>query len=131
MYRGWPFFSALIENVELDLAKADMGIAAQYAALVQDEQLRDSIFGELQAEHARARHYICLITEQADLLDSYPVMRRSIDRRNPYVDPLSFIQVALLRDLRQSEPGAESYDAVLQAVMETVNGIAAGMKTTG
>jgi phosphoenolpyruvate carboxylase len=131
MIREWPFFHALIQNVELDLAKADMGIAAQYATLVEDAALREAIFADIQAEHARACHYICLITGQRDLLDSNPVMRRSIDHRNPYVDPLNFIQVALLRDLRGLLPGSPEHDATLQAVMETVNGIAAGMKTTG
>ncbi len=131
MYQDWPFFRALVKNVELDLAKTDMGIAAQYAGLVRDEALRATIFGEIEAEHARACRTICAITGQDDLLSADPVMRRSIDRRNPYVDPLSFIQVALLRDLRRVDPGTPEYEARLQAIMETVNGIAAGMKTTG
>ncbi|MBN2306109.1 MAG: phosphoenolpyruvate carboxylase, partial [Anaerolineae bacterium] len=131
MYRDWLFFRALVDNVELDLAKADMGIAALYADLVEDADLRERIFGAIQAEHDRARAWICAITEQDDLLSGSPVMRRSIDRRNPYVDPLNFIQVALLRDLRAMEPGTPDHDAALQALMETVNGIAAGMKTTG
>jgi phosphoenolpyruvate carboxylase len=129
MYRDWPFFHALIQNVELDLAKADMGIAQQYAALVTDGALRDRIFEDIRAEHERACRHICVITGQDDLLSSNPVMRRSIDRRNPYVDPLNFIQVALLRDLR--DPATPDGEAILEAVMETVNGIAAGMKTTG
>ncbi len=129
MFQDWPFFHALIQNVELDLAKADMGIAEQYAALVKDAALRERIFGDIRAEHARACHYIGVITGQDDLLSGNPVMRRSIDRRNPYVDPLNFIQVALLRDLR--DPATPEDEAILQAVMETVNGIAAGMKTTG
>lgn len=131
MVQEWPFFRALVQNVELDLAKADMGIAALYADLVEDADLRKRIFGAITAEHDRARRWICAITGQADLLSGSPVMRRSIDRRNPYVDPLNFIQVALLRDLRRMSPGAPEYEAVQQALMETVNGIAAGMKTTG
>jgi phosphoenolpyruvate carboxylase len=131
MYEEWPFFRALVDNVELDLAKADMGIAALYADLVEDEDLRDRIFGAIQDEHDRARGWICAITGQDDLLSGSPVMRRSIDRRNPYVDPLNFIQVTLLRDLRDLAPGTPDHDAALQALMETVNGIAAGMKTTG
>jgi len=131
MYGDWPFFRALIRNVELDLAKADMGIAEQYASLVDDDALRAQIFGEIRAEHARACHYLLLIIGEEELLAHNPVLRRSIDRRNPYVDPLSFIQVTLLRELRALAPGAPGYDALLQAVMETVNGIAAGMKTTG
>ncbi|HVO71545.1 MAG TPA: phosphoenolpyruvate carboxylase, partial [Aggregatilineaceae bacterium] len=131
MYRHWPFFRALVDNVELDLAKADMGIAEQYAGLVEDEALRDAIFSQIREEHERACHYICQITEEDGLLSKNSVMRRSIDRRNPYVDPLNFIQVALLRELRQLDPGAAGWDTLLGAVMETVNGIAAGMKTTG
>ncbi|MBI5958099.1 MAG: phosphoenolpyruvate carboxylase [Chloroflexi bacterium] len=131
MYQGWPFFAALIDNVELDLAKADMGIAQQYAGLVADDTLRAAILGRITDEHTRACHYIGLITGQEALLSKNPVMRRSIDRRNPYVDPLNFIQVALLRDLRQADPAAPEYTALLGAVMETVNGIAAGLKTTG
>lgn len=131
MYRDWPFFNALIQNVEMDLAKADIGIAAQYADLVADVTLRERIFAAIRAEHERACAYVCAITGQESLLESNPVMRRSIDRRNPYVDPLNFIQVALLRQLRALPPDTPEYEAVLQTVMLTVNGIAAGMKTTG
>jgi phosphoenolpyruvate carboxylase len=99
--------------------------------LVGDEALRDAIFGEITAEHARACRWICAITGQRDLLDHTPVIQRSIERRNPYVDPLNFIQVALLRDFRRMTPGTAQYEATLNAIMMTVNGIAAGMKTTG
>lgn len=131
MFKEWPFFKSLIQNVELDVAKADMGIAELYASLVQDEQLRDMIFSQMKAEHTLASDMICQITDQSDLLSSSPVMQRSIDRRNPYVDPLNFIQVALLRELRSLPPGTPEYEATLAAVLFTVNGIAAGMKTTG
>ena len=69
--------------------------------------------------------------QQDSLLDNSPVIKRSIERRNPYVDPLNFIQVALLRDLRQLEPDSPEYQQVLRAVLATISGIAAGMKTTG
>jgi phosphoenolpyruvate carboxylase len=131
MYKQWPFFKALIQNVELDVAKADMGIAELYASLVKDEKLRETIFSQMKAEHTLASKMICQITEQTDLLSGSPVMQRSIDRRNPYVDPLNFIQVALLRELRSLEPGTAEHEATLAAVLFTVNGIAAGMKTTG
>jgi phosphoenolpyruvate carboxylase len=131
MYREWRFFEALVENVQLDLAKADMGIASLYAALVPDEKLRTEIFGELEKEHTRACDYISKVLEQDELLGNMPVLRRSIERRNPYVDPLNFIQVALLRELRESQPETHEYESLLNAVLSTVNGIAAGMKTTG
>ena len=131
MYARWPFFRTLVQNVELDLAKADIGIAELYASLVEDVGLRDAIFTAIAEEHARACRWVCAITGQDALLSSTPVMQRSIERRNPYVDPLNFIQVALLRDLRALPPDSPDYEATLEAVMLTVNGIAAGMKTTG
>ncbi len=131
MYADWPFFRALIENVELDVAKADMGIAALYAALIDDENLRVTIFDRIEGEHALAERMICAITGHDTLLDRIPVIKRSIDGRNPYVDPVNFVQVELLRELRQLEPGSVEHKAVLREVLATVSGIAAGMKTTG
>jgi phosphoenolpyruvate carboxylase len=131
MYRDWLFFHTLIENVQLDLAKADMGIAELYAALVSDDRLRTAIFPSIQAEHSRACQMLSQITEQKTLLDNAPVMQRSIERRNPYVDPLNFIQVDLLRLLRQTPPDTPEYERVLTLVQATINGIAAGMKNTG
>jgi phosphoenolpyruvate carboxylase len=131
MYQEWSFFETLMENVELDLAKADMGIASLYASLVSDETLRDNIFSKLQKEHARACELICQITGQKQLLEHTPVLQVSIERRNPYIDPLNFIQVVLLRRLRSLSPGTTEYETLINLVMATVNGIAAGMKTTG
>ena len=131
MYHEWPFFKALVENVELDIAKADMGIAGLYATLVADEQTRTDIFLQMQDEHERARQYICRIMGQEDLLDHIPFMQLSIERRNPYVDPLNYIQVTLLRRLRELPPGDGDADELLDAVLASINGIAAGMKTTG
>jgi phosphoenolpyruvate carboxylase len=131
MYDEWLFFETLISNVELDVAKADMGIAALYKDLVNEVDLREKIFAEMQAEHQRATEYICKIVQQEELLENMPVIKRSIERRNPYVDPLNFIQVALLRELRDLQPDTPEQEAVSQAVFSTINGIAAGMKTTG
>lgn len=131
MYDGWRFFRTLIANVELDLAKADMDIAALYADLVPDEALRKRIFSRIHEEHARACRLICRLTGQSELLEKAPVMQRSIARRNPYVDPLNFIQVELLRELRRLPESDPRCAALMEAVLATVNGIAAGMKTTG
>jgi phosphoenolpyruvate carboxylase len=131
MFHEWSFFNAIIENVELDIAKADMPIAALYASLVPDARIREDIFNNMRAEHARAKAQICAIMEQKELLDHTPVMRLSIERRNPYVDPLNYIQVTLLRRLRELEAGTEESEALLDAMLASVNGIAAGMKTTG
>lgn len=131
MYERWPFFQALIDNVQLDVAKADMGIARLYSGLVGDKALRDEIFNEIEAEHARANTWICKITGQNTVLEKTPMMQRSIDSRNPYVDPLNFIQVSLLAQMRKIDVEQPLHADILQAVLATVNGIAAGMKTTG
>lgn len=131
MNRTWPFFTNLIDNLELDLAKADMGIAALYTELVEDEALRQSIFSQIEAEHHRACDMVCRIKQCKAVLEDNPVIRKSIELRNPYVDPLNFVQAALLRDLRALKPGTARYHETLRVVLDTVNGIAAGLKNTG
>lgn len=130
MYVEWRFFRALMKNLQLDLVKADMGIVELYASLA-DHKLRQTFFTRIQAEHALASVQVTVISQQQFLLESAPVMHRSIERRNPYVDPLNFIQVRLLRELRTLEPNSREYNDKLRDVLATVNGIAAGMKTTG
>lgn len=130
MYTEWRFFRAIVKNLQLDLVKADMGIAELYASLA-DDALRDTFYQRIQTEHTYASTHAALISQQEHLLESAPVLHLSIERRNPYVDPLNFIQVKLLRDLRQLEPNTPDYDEKLRLVLATINGIAAGMKTTG
>ena len=127
MERDWPFFSATIGNAEMALAKSDLDIAERYAALMTDEAARRRIWERIRDEHARAMREILLLTGQGRLLDREPVLRRSIDRRNPYVDPISFVQIELLRRIR----AGSATDATLLAVLRTVNGIAGGLKNTG
>jgi phosphoenolpyruvate carboxylase len=131
MYSEWSFFQTILDNVQLDLAKADMGIAELYAGLVTDTTLRETIFLQIKSEHQRATEMICAILGQDEILSNSPIIKRSIERRNPYVDPLNFIQVAALRELRQLEPDSPRYELLLRDVLDTINGIAAGMKTTG
>ncbi|MEO0560932.1 MAG: phosphoenolpyruvate carboxylase, partial [Chloroflexota bacterium] len=130
MYKEWRFFRALLQNLQLDLVKADMGIASQYATLAE-VPLRTEFFTRIEREHALASAQVTVISGQEFLLESAPVMKTSIDRRNPYVDPLNFIQVKLLRDLRELEESSREYNDKLRLVLATINGIAAGMKTTG
>jgi phosphoenolpyruvate carboxylase len=128
MYRDWPFFHALIDNAQMILSKADMNIARLYAEMVTEDDLSRRIFGAIQQEHQRTEQGICAITEQKTLLEKMPILRDSIARRNPYVDPLSFIQLVLLRRLRA---GTDDKAALLEAVLESINGIASGLKNTG
>ena len=131
MYRSWSFFQAAIDNAQLDVAKADMGIAALYASLVEPPDLREKYFGWIEAEHALSSEMIVAVTCQDDLLTNMAAIRTSIQRRNPYVDPLNFMQVALLRELRGLDANDDRRRPVLDATLATINGIAAGMKTTG
>lgn len=127
MARDWPFFAATIGNAEMALAKSDLDIAARYASLVPDTALRERIWQRIAQEHALAVAEILALTDQDRLLERDPVLRRSIDRRNPYVDPISFVQVELLRRARA---GAAS-DDTMRTILRTVNGIAGGLKNTG
>ena len=128
MYQRWPFWQTLIDNAQMILAKADMVIARQYAELVQDERTRSTIFDRIEGEYQQTVAVILKITGQNFLLERAPVLLNSIERRNPYVDPLSFIQLVLLRRLRSN---VEPREEILTAVLESINGIAAGLKNTG
>jgi phosphoenolpyruvate carboxylase len=127
MFRRFAFFSDFIGNVEIGMAKADLVIARRYAALVEDESLRERVFRMIEEEFERTRRMILKLTGQKELLDTNRVLARSIRLRNPYVDPMSLIQVALLRRKRDGE---ESED-LNYALAATINGIAAGLRNTG
>jgi phosphoenolpyruvate carboxylase len=127
MHREWPFFATTLSNAEVALSKADMPIATRYVALVARSALRDRIWSQLQAEYTRTAAMIQQITGQARLLEDEPTLRRSIERRNPYVDPLSFLQLELIRRLRATEVP----DELIRPVLLTINGIAGALKNTG
>jgi len=123
----FPFFTELISNVEMGLAKADLSIARLYAGLVSDGALRERVFAMLFEEFERTQAVVLRLTQQTTLLEKNPVLARSIRLRNPYVDPLSLIQVELLRRKR----GGHDNDNLNYAVAATINGIAAGLRNTG
>ena len=127
MLRGFPLFSSMVANVELAMAKADLTIARLYASLVTDEGLRERVWTMLTEEFYRTQGAILTVTGQRDLLQKNPVLTRSIRLRNPYVDPMSLIQVDLLHRKRAGEDS----DAVNYALGATINGIAAGLHNTG
>ncbi len=127
MAREFPLFIDLIRNVEMALAKSDFGIAQLYASLVADSGLRDRVFSKLEAEFHRTRRSILTITGQSELLQNNQVLARSIRLRNPYVDPISLIQVDLLRRKRAGDDS----DAINRALSATINGISAGLRNTG
>jgi len=125
--RGFPMFSELLRNVELGMAKADLGIARDYSGLVKDAALRQRVFSMLEDEFLRSRRMILRITGQRESLGRNRVLARSIRLRNPYVDPMSLIQVELLRRKQQGQQSAE----LEYPLGATINGIAAGLHNTG
>ena len=128
MYREWPFWRTTLDNAQMVLAKADLHIAEHYASLVPDDAIRTKLWDAIAGEYRRTERAVCAIAEIKCLLDTQPTLQHSIRRRNPYVDPLSYIQVALLRKLRTA---TERDEMLEQLVLLTVNGIAAGLRNTG
>jgi phosphoenolpyruvate carboxylase len=127
MYREWPFFRSLVDNAQLGLGKADRAVARLYAGLAEPATLRERLLGRILAEWERTERAVGVATRLPALLAGSPVLQRSIRLRNPYVDPLSFVQVSLLRRQRGGEP--DPAQARLAAL--TINGIAAGLQNTG
>jgi phosphoenolpyruvate carboxylase len=127
MMRRFPFFFDLVRNVEMALAKVDLPLARQYAALVTDDGLRERVFSLLVDEFRRTRRMVLEVTGQSRMLETNPDLAHSLRLRNPYVDPMSLIQIELLRRKRRGEE-SEELNYVLAA---TINGIAAGLRNTG
>lgn len=127
MMEGFPVFATMIRNVELAMAKADMSIARLYADLVKDVGMRERVFNMLAEEFERTRWEILRVKKQTELLEKNAVLSRSIKLRNPYVDPMSLIQVELLRRKRE---GADT-EELNYCLGATMNGIAAGLHNTG
>lgn len=122
----WPFFAALLADVEMVLAKADLDIAAMYTALAPEESL--GVFDRIRAEYDRTVQRVLEIRGHSALLDAEPTLQRSIRLRNPYVDPMNVLQVDLLRRWRaQNRPSGPLFDALLASV----NGVARGLQNTG
>ncbi len=124
----WRFWRVAVENAQMILAKADMSIARLYADLVQDQDVAERIHGRIREEFDRTVAMLKKVTNQDELLGHKPFLQRSIARRNPAIDPLSLIQVELLRRLRS---GGQSDPILERAVLESIQGIAAGLKNTG
>jgi phosphoenolpyruvate carboxylase len=126
MARDWPFFAAMIDDVEMLMAKSDLDIFERYSHLAGD--LHDAFFPAIAEEFTRTRDAILALKDRDELLADDYRLRLSIRLRNPYVDPISLLQVDLLRRWRA---GGREDEAILRALMATVNGIAAGIQNTG
>nr|WKF58708.1 Phosphoenolpyruvate carboxylase [Paraburkholderia busanensis] len=127
MNRSWPFFSNLLSNMDMVLAKTDLAVASRYAALVSDKKLRKHVFERIVAEWERTSKVLSEITGKAERLAENPLLARSIKNRFPYLDPLNHLQVELLKRHRAGDTNAR----VRRGIHLSINGIAAGLRNTG
>jgi phosphoenolpyruvate carboxylase len=127
MYRRWPFFQTLIANLDMVLAKTDLGIASRYAELVPDRELREVIFGRIRAEWELTRKAVLGITGQREFLGANASLAHALKSRIPYIDPLNHLQVELLKRYRSGRSG----ERVRRGIHLSINGIAAGLRNSG
>ncbi|WP_407686321.1 phosphoenolpyruvate carboxylase [Mycobacterium sp. HUMS_1102779] len=127
LYRRWPFFRSVLSNMAQVLAKSDLGLAARYAELVDDESLRHRVFDKIVAEHDRTIAMYKLITGQDDLLADNPSLARSVFNRFPYLEPLNHLQVELLRRYRSGDDD----ELVQRGILLTMNGLASALRNSG
>lgn len=131
MYQRWPFFQATIDNALMALVKADLYIAGRYAELVADSEIRESIWRRIAEEFDCTRQMLLDLTGRTSLLAGTPWLERSIEVRNPYVDPLNLIQIELIKRRRAAQLDPDDADRLRDLARLTLQGIAAGMRTTG
>ena len=127
MHAGWPFFRVMLANMDMLLAKTDLGIASRYARLARDQKRATALLGRIEAEQVLSKRHLFAIQRSKALLDANPTLARSIRNRRPYIDPLNHLQVELLRRLR----AGDTDDRVKRALLITINGIAAGLRNSG
>ena len=127
MYQSWPFFASMISNMVMVLAKSDLAISSRYAELVKDQELAQAIFNTIRTEWQDTKSMVLAITEQEELLDNNALLKRSIQHRFPYLDPLNHVQIELLKRYRQ---GLRD-EATTRGIHLSINGIAAGLRNSG
>ncbi len=127
MVKSWPFFQSLLSNMDMVLAKTDLAIASRYAELVTDAELRERIFTQIKAEWARTKKHLLAILEQDDFLADNPMLRRSLQLRSPYMDPLNHLQVELLKRHR----AGETDERLARGIHLSINGVASGLRNSG
>lgn len=127
MAQGWPFFAATLANMEMVLAKSDMGIAQRYAGLVEDRALAESIFGRIRDGWEATRDGLLTVTRQTRLLEKNPALETSIRLRLPYIEPLNLLQIELLKRHRAGEEDAR----IGQGILLSINAIATALRNSG
>lgn len=131
MHKQWPFFRTLLSNLDMVLAKTDLGIAARYVELVEDKRLGKKIFAAIEAEWRATSDALSLITGEKKRLATNPSLARSIEHRFPYLDPLNHLQVELMRRYRAQRDDDPAIERVKRGIHISINGVAAGLRNTG
>ena len=131
MFKQWPFFSTLLSNMDMVLAKSDLALASRYSELVPDKRLRNKVFGAIEAEWQRTADALALITGEKQRLVNNASLQRSMRHRFPYIDPLHHLQVELVRRYRAGENQADRDEKVRRGIHISINGISAGLRNTG
>jgi phosphoenolpyruvate carboxylase len=131
MYSRWPFFRSLVRNIEMVLVKTDLNVAERYLPEKGDRRNLAILFRRILLEYERSRTAVLRIKRQAILLENDIALRQSLMVRNPYLDPLSFIQARFLRDFRNPQTSGDRKKKLLDLLRSSINGIAAGMRNTG
>jgi phosphoenolpyruvate carboxylase len=130
MHQQWPFFKAMLSNIDMAIAKSDLAIASRYASLVADRQVREKVFEAIGAHWRQTAWALGQITGQTDRLASNPALARSIRHRFPYIDPLHHLQVELIGRFRH-QPFKSVSERGKRGIHLSINGIAAGLRNTG
>ena len=127
MLDDWPFFRATVDNLEMVLAKSDMGIAELYAGLIEEESLRDSVFGRIRDEWQETHDRLLAITGQSRLLEVKPILDASIRLRVPYIEPLNILQIELLKRHRAGEDDPR----IREGIHLSINAVATALRNSG
>jgi len=131
MYKDWPFFRALLSNSQMALYKGEMNIAKTYMSLCENQDTAKNVYKIISKEYARTTENVINIAKINELLEETPHLALSLTRRNPYLDPLNQIQLALIKKYRDESLSDEERTEWLHPLLRTISAIAAGMRNTG
>ena len=131
MFKHWPFFHSLLRNTQMSLTKGEMHIAREYAELVKDRALAEEVYAMISSEYQRTLSEVLRVSGVDDLVEIDPVLGTSMQRRNPYLDPLNHIQITLLKRYRDESISDAEREMWLTPLLRSINAIAAGMRNTG